>query len=239
MKASSGLLIVLFGLTTALVREHIYVDIPKSWTDAQSYCRQNYEDLSTIQSEEEQVMLQKIAGNILNFTWIGLYREKTNTLDWMWSDGDSFSFSMWKSDQPDNRNGNQFCGSTMNEWYDRECSATFPFFCEKILSLVKKKMTWEEALEYCRANHTDLASMTSEIELQFVKSETVESETDSVWTGLHFLAGKWLWVNREHLRNQVSLPDCPAEPFRCGARNTKTDTWENRNCDEKLNFICN
>ncbi|XP_051993064.1 snaclec rhodocetin subunit delta-like [Xyrauchen texanus] len=102
------------------------------------------------------------------------------------------------------------------------------------------KKTWEEALEYCRAHHINLASMASHgIELQLTKNEKAESQTDSVWTGLRFLAGEWLWVNRKPLGNQVALPECPTEPFRCGARNSKTDTWENRNCDEKLNFLCN
>ncbi|KAL0203543.1 hypothetical protein M9458_001561 [Cirrhinus mrigala] len=157
MKASIILLIVICGLTKAVIRDHVYVNIPKSWTDAQSYCRKYYEDLSTITSQEEQDMLIQLAGG--------------NSLD--------------------------------------------------------------------KTHHTDLATITTERQLQLIKTETTESQTESVWTGLRYLAGEWFWVNNKTLGIETLLQECPTQPYRCGARNTKTDKWENRDCDEKLNFICN
>ncbi|XP_051983543.1 macrophage mannose receptor 1-like [Xyrauchen texanus] len=238
MKASSNLLIVIFGVTTALVKDHIYVNIPKNWTDAQSYCKLYYKDLSTIQSNEEQEILIKLAGNNLSHSWIGLYRDKNNSDIFLWSDGDTFSFSNWALNQPDNYEENQFCVTTKHTWYNFECNNSYPFFCQKIILLVKTMKTWKEALDYCRTHHRNLASLTSMTQLQLTKKETLESQTDSVWTGLRFMAGEWLWLNMKPRSIQFSLPDCPAEPYRCGAHNTKTDTWENRDCDEKLNFLC-
>lgn len=38
---------------------------------------------------------------------------------------------------------------------------------------------------------------------------------------------KWFWVNGEPLVSLVSLPSCPAQCYRCGASNTKTNVQEN------------
>ncbi|KAI2668393.1 Aggrecan core protein [Labeo rohita] len=199
MKASTILLIFLCGLTKALIRKHFYVNIPMTWNDAQSYCRKYYEDLSTVTSQEEQDMLIQLAeGNNLD-KWIGLFRNESDINQFLWSDGNFFSYSSWYSE----------------------------------------KKTWGEALQYCRTHHSDLATITTERQLQLTKTETIESQTDSVWTGLRYLVGQWFWVNNKTLGIETSLSQCPAQPCRCGARNTKTDKWENRDCDEKLNFLCN
>ncbi|KTG32964.1 hypothetical protein cypCar_00034913 [Cyprinus carpio] len=240
MKAYIILLIVICGLTKALIREHVYLRIPKNWTDAQSYCRTYYEDLSTITSQEEQDMLIQLSGGNQIFQWIGLYSHIQHTRNWLWSDGNSVSFTDWDKGQPNNVNGSQYCVATINKWNDYYCNYLLPFFCIKTkFILVKEKMTWAEALQYCRTNHTDLASITTERQLHLTKNETRESQTESVWTGLRYLVGQWFWINNKPIGIQISLPECPTQPCRCGARNTKTDKWENRDCDEKLNFLCN
>lgn len=240
MKVSISLMTVICGLTQALNRDHFYLRINKNWADAQSYCRTYYEDLSTITSQKEQNLLLQAAGHLQELKWIGLYREKTSTSNWLWSDGKTVSFTGWANNQPDNQQGNEYCVAIINKWFDFSCTSLLTFFCSKTrFILVKEKRTWDDALQYCRTHHTDLASMTTERQLQIVKNETRESQTESVWTGLRYLVGEWFWVNNEPLENQISLPECPAQPCRCGARNTNTDRWENRDCAEKLNFICN
>lgn len=104
--------------------------------------------------------------------------------------------------------------------------------------LVKENKTWEEALQYCRAYHTQLACPTSDTQLLLDENETAPSQTVSVWMGLHFLDGKWIWVNGQLVGSLVSLPSCPVHRYRCGARNTSSHLWENADCLNKLNFIC-
>uniref|UniRef100_A0A673MN67 C-type lectin domain-containing protein n=1 Tax=Sinocyclocheilus rhinocerous TaxID=307959 RepID=A0A673MN67_9TELE len=144
-------------------------------------------------------------------------------LGFLWSDGNLFSYSKWETGQPNNLYGFQYCVSLRHNWFDYECF----------------KLTWEEALLYCRTHHTDLASITTERQLELAKRGTRESQTESVWTGLRYLVGEWFWVSNQPLGIQTSLPECPTQPYQCGARNTKTDNWENRDCAEKLNFLCN
>uniref|UniRef100_A0A9J7YI53 C-type lectin domain-containing protein n=1 Tax=Cyprinus carpio carpio TaxID=630221 RepID=A0A9J7YI53_CYPCA len=128
MKAYIILLIVICGLTKALIREHVYLRIPKNWTDAQSYCRTYYEDLSTITSQEEQDMLIQLSGGNQIFQWIGLYSHIQHTRNWLWSDGNSVSFTDWDKGQPNNVNGSQYCVATINKWNDYYCNYLLPFF---------------------------------------------------------------------------------------------------------------
>ncbi|XP_060734578.1 snaclec alboaggregin-A subunit alpha'-like [Tachysurus vachellii] len=118
------------------------------------------------------------------------------------------------------------------------CGNAKSFYCDRFLILVKEKKTWEEAQEFCRTNYTSLASVTSETSLRQLNLETVGTETESVWTGLRFMNGQWFWVSGEQLGSLVSMPSCPALSYRCGALNTTTNTLQNLNCNEKLNFVC-
>ncbi|KAK7166147.1 hypothetical protein R3I93_006047 [Phoxinus phoxinus] len=113
------------------------------------------------------------------------------------------------------------------------CTSTHPFFCSKNLILVQEKNTWEEALEYCRFRYVDLAYLDYNVMLNLS-----DAQTESVWTGLRFLAGKWFWVSKENVETNIGLPSCPHEPYRCGAYNSQNAGWENRDCEEKLNFLC-
>ncbi|KAL1282205.1 hypothetical protein QQF64_001008 [Cirrhinus molitorella] len=224
MKASIVLLIVICGLTKALIRENFYLSIAMNWTDAQSHCREYYTDLSTITSQEEQDMLIQLAGDNSLDKWIGLYRNPSNINQFLWSDGNVFTYSKWETNQPNNKNGNQYCVPLRLNWFDYECFKLYTFFCYKtVFILVKEKKTWEEALQYCRTHHTDLASITTERQLQLTKIETMESQTESVWTGLRYLAGEWFWVRNKTLGIETSLPECPTQPYHCGACNTNTD----------------
>uniref|UniRef100_A0A673MUX6 C-type lectin domain-containing protein n=1 Tax=Sinocyclocheilus rhinocerous TaxID=307959 RepID=A0A673MUX6_9TELE len=110
--------------------------------------------------------------------------------------------------------------------------------CADNFILVQENKTWEEALVYCRSYYTDLASFHFGWPVNQIKSQTNNAQTDSVWTGLRFLNGNWNWLNVINDQNSLPLPSCPPEPHRCGARNTKTERWENRDCEEKLNFLC-
>ncbi|KAK3569850.1 hypothetical protein QTP86_006063 [Hemibagrus guttatus] len=118
------------------------------------------------------------------------------------------------------------------------CANNRTFYCYRFLILVKEKKTWEEAQEFCRTNYTGLVSVTYESSLRQLINGMVETETESVWTGLHFVNGKWLWVSRDQLGSLVSMPSCPAQSYSCGALNTMTNTLKNHNCNERLNFVC-
>uniref|UniRef100_A0A3B5Q6G5 C-type lectin domain-containing protein n=1 Tax=Xiphophorus maculatus TaxID=8083 RepID=A0A3B5Q6G5_XIPMA len=74
-----------------------------NWTAAQSFCRKQHSDLASIRNESENQQVQQLvpAGTKV---WTGLYRG-----GWKWSAGSLFSFSYWKSTEPNNNNNNENC----------------------------------------------------------------------------------------------------------------------------------
>lgn len=234
MKASVFVLPFLCGMAIALKREYIFFTTSMNWTDAQIYCTENYGGLATITTDEEN---QKLGEVRFAQGWIGLYRSPKNSNTWLWSYSQpSINFS-WCVFQPNNYGGHQNCVSmTPCGWNDLYCGNSQPFYCNKDFDiLVKEKMTWEAALDYCRTFYTGLASMS---QLQLAENDFELIQSDSVWTGLHFLNGKWFWVSGELLGIPDSLASCPIQSYSCGAYNFMSDVWENRNCNEKLNFVC-
>jgi len=137
-------------------QNYVLVYMWKTWTGAQSYCREKYTDLASVRNETERQQ-------ILNFTryhygvyyygynvWIGLHRNR------LWSDQSSSSFTYWLPNtpsevaQPDNGaniqglQGVQHCTAASlkysGQWTDESCFANLPFFCysgEQITSIKK------------------------------------------------------------------------------------------------------
>lgn len=225
-------------LIIALKRKHFYLNDAKSWSDAQSYCREHYDDLSSVDSLDEIAGLI-MALNTYPFSWIGLQKISAN--NWQWSDGSSQRFFNWEIGQPNNPL-NAFCSLIFNgKLFDNYCSVPYPFFCykwEPELIVIREKKCWEDALQYCRTRHTDLASLPSFLHLTQVNKIIAMIDSPSVWTGLRSLSGSWFWVSGEALGDKVLLPSCPADHSYCGSRNLKTRSWENRECMEKLYFVC-
>ncbi|KAI4885998.1 hypothetical protein NFI96_024689, partial [Prochilodus magdalenae] len=113
---------------------YVWVSDRKSWTEAQSFCREYYTDLASVRNQTEyQQILSIVEGNAV---WIGLYRNR------LWSDQSNSTFTYWRTNvwytppEPDNglnfgQQGNQHCTAVAHSgyWTDEDCLATFPFVC--------------------------------------------------------------------------------------------------------------
>lgn len=238
------LLTALTGAATALFwRQYIFVDKHLTWNDAQAYCRRNYVDLMTIETQAEDNSYQSIASSCSPGCWCGLSRS-TQTVDFtQWSDGSSVSHTHWATNQASNTI-NFNCVFTIRAWHIEDCTKTHPFTCyvwKPDLIVVQELKTWQEALNYCRTVYTDLLSIDTDTDQSVVKTNFSAILTPSFWTGLRFLDGSWFWVNQGFNTSQGRLsfmPSCPAPHFYCGAQNTESDVLENRDCGENLNFMC-
>ncbi|GAA6088916.1 macrophage mannose receptor 1-like [Tachysurus ichikawai] len=227
-----------YGAAVSLIREYFYIPQLMNWTTAQNYCREHYWDLATITTEEENNRVVNL-NEQRNFIWIGLNRTIPHVDAWQWSDGEVFDFTNWFPGEPNDFLGHENCVEIIpNEWNDADCELNNPFICYRRFILVNEKKTWEEALQHCRTHYSYLVIVDSQTLLDLLKTETEEAQTASVWTGLHFLDGNWLWVNGAPLGSLVSLPQCPIQPYSCGAFNINTHIWENRHCNEELHFLC-
>uniref|UniRef100_A0A8C6UGR1 C-type lectin domain-containing protein n=1 Tax=Neogobius melanostomus TaxID=47308 RepID=A0A8C6UGR1_9GOBI len=106
------------------------------------------------------------------------------------------------------------------------------FLCYKVHA-IRTRMTWDEALQYCRTHHHDLASVASETEMMLIEKELrKELSSLDVWVG--FLAEDWLWVDGQPLEYEAwgleGKPWCPMLQH--------VTQWNARQCDDELHFLC-
>lgn len=255
MKGTVAVLLImgLYGLTYCIVRQHIYVSHLLTWPEAQQYCRLRYDDLSTVTTQEEIKSLPgtvppscpnntKYYGACLTGKWIGVYTDSNNLTKWSGGDNEPFC--------PPAFNTNYATGLCSLVWNALQvcipvpCAWNLSFYCmEKFdVILVEQKMTWEEALDYCRTNYIDLVSLTSEVWMKEAIKIGLAAQTEHVWTGLRFLNGHWFWTTQHALRyhawSSEGEPQCPARNLRCGTLAQQEGIWKMKDCEEKLNFLC-
>lgn len=108
--------------------------------------------------------------------------------------------------------------------------------------LIKQKKTWANALEYCRANHMDLASILDEEEQALAELEVKKANTDFVWLGLHYtcVLEFWFWVADYPLSFDHWAPGHKKEECDISvAMNTTEDhQWFSKCVYDKFNFLC-
>uniref|UniRef100_A0A671QEJ6 C-type lectin domain-containing protein n=1 Tax=Sinocyclocheilus anshuiensis TaxID=1608454 RepID=A0A671QEJ6_9TELE len=108
---------------------YVFVYQYKTWTAAQSYCREHHTDLVSIRNETEHQKIQDLLKNnyYYYYVWIGLYRTRS------WSDQSNSSFSNWRTGQPDNAGNSEYCTavsfSDSGSWTDENCNTASPFIC--------------------------------------------------------------------------------------------------------------
>ncbi|XP_056452997.1 uncharacterized protein LOC130387769 [Gadus chalcogrammus] len=210
--------------------------ILKQWWPANRYCKSHYGGNSTLANARNDLDLpyfSEICGGSDVRCWVGLRYWGINGV-WRWENGqrNSLPFQLlyhWYD------NG---CGGIhQGRLIDRHCSNTFWFLCEHNLVLEEEK-TWEEALDHCRAlepDASDLLSFHDEEELSHVQEEMTRAQTEEVWVGLRWLAGRWLWMDR-NAGGVITLPECPANGNHCGT--LSGGGMQARNCLEKRRFFC-
>ncbi|KAI5613405.1 hypothetical protein C0J50_11362, partial [Silurus asotus] len=194
---------------------YILVESNKTWYEAQNYCREKHTDLVSMRNHSENKEIEKVnkkdsstctqTSNAIDCVWIGLFNDS-----WKWSDQSKSSFRYWSSDKPSNDlECAAVSGSEQHYWNNVSCTEQLPFIChEDNLILIKKNLTWKEALRYCRNHHHDLVSVRSEEMQPWVKKVARNASTEHVWLGLrHTCAlGFWYWVTGEMICYQDWAP---------------------------------
>lgn len=255
-RCSSGPLILIVSfffslspLVHASLQERIYFTVSEqvSWSEAHKQCMEQYTNLATFRSKNDLDVVDAVLG-LTTVYWIGLQKAQNENV-WTWSDGQEVTFTQWAHGEPKG-GGTEDCAIIKaGYWYDVLCNAKFPYLCyEDEAILVQDNKTWEEALDYCRA--LDFAPTSENIDSNYIydlmhldykgfnssaRSVVPKANTQEVWIGLRFLAGNWLWVNGNPVRNK--LPTCPAEGKYCGTMSKKGEV-QLSNCSIKRNFIC-
>lgn len=229
---SCVLLLLSLNATTG---KYFYIKEEMSWEDAQKYCQTFYTDLAPVTNEDINTQSWDFAGSISSYSWIGLQRDSTAEKKWMWSGGGEVSTFFWAPGQPTAQPGDDYGVIRNYMWYSARGSFKYPFYCYSAV-VVRKRKTWEEALDYCREYHCDLASVMSQEKMLLIQVELLENATtEFTWMGLRFLSESWKWVNGHMLSYEAwgaeGKPACPDVKLKCGALKLMNATQPKRNVD--------
>lgn len=109
---------------------------PKTWDEAQIYCREMHTDLATIGSHDDLNRLVNMMAktNMTKNMWIGLKKTRM-TESWLWSVGETPSshgvaeYTNWVS-LPDSSHD---CGGLRDDgkWASALCTTKLPFICRE------------------------------------------------------------------------------------------------------------
>ncbi|XP_039532869.1 L-selectin-like [Pimephales promelas] len=242
MDRSVFVLLLLSGLfwsSSALSRQYHYINVRMSWPEAQSYCREKYTDLATVDTMDDVNRLVNIVdAGYSGSVWIGLKRGTQKR--WAWSNGENTltQYSAWYAGEPKNENK---CGFIANGvWKSYSCSAQFFFMCysESEYIRVQTSKNWTDAQSYCRQRHTDLPTIDNSEEQNKIKS--IIPSGSSVWIGL--FQDSWEWSDKwsRFFRNWAAgQPSQTSGSGDCvGMSTTDTGKWAHENCDLQRPFIC-
>ncbi|KAI9522152.1 hypothetical protein NQZ68_038788 [Dissostichus eleginoides] len=209
-----------------------------NWLQAQSYCREHHTDLVSGLEQINSTEFKNITKQFNNQDlWIGLFREV-----WSWSDGKNFSFRHWDPDSFEDE-GDKDCAMTKTneKWSPDICTKPKPFYCydDKVI-LIKENKTWEEALDYCRAKHRDLVSITDSHQQRWVEKRAKMADTEFVWLGMRYTCtlDLWFWVSDRLVCYDNWAPEDKMKGCDRATAMKRDGKWYERREGEFLNFIC-
>ncbi|XP_059420227.1 macrophage mannose receptor 1-like [Carassius carassius] len=238
MDGSLFVLLLLSGLfCSALSRQYHYINVRMSWPEAQSYCRERFTDLATVDSMNDVNRLVNIVdAGYSGSVWIGLKRGTQKR--WGWSNGENTisQYYNWASGQP---NGDGDCVATFNGvWHDMSCDYKRYFVCYENDSyfMVSNAKIWTDARSYCRQHYTDLPTIHNSKENNQINKIILSGWY--IWIGL-FL-DSWEWSDQWDLRFKHWAANQPSMSFdNCvGMSTTDSGKWFQQSCDLQQPFVC-
>uniref|UniRef100_A0A3Q4I507 C-type lectin domain-containing protein n=1 Tax=Neolamprologus brichardi TaxID=32507 RepID=A0A3Q4I507_NEOBR len=221
----------------------------KTWTEAQSYCREHFTDLVTIYNSNINQLLLSMTPRINALVRIGLYDDRYS---WKWSMeekllyvGITHEFLIWANGQPDCVNAKEYCVALQGQTQmnDRPCGDSYPFLCYNSSTsyiLVMESRSWSAAQSYCRTYHTDLTSIRSKEEKSNITLTLNGSGVQYVWIGLYRDPwASWSDNTTSTFTNWISgQPDNQNSVEYCGTMNLMSGKWNDGNCGSKIYFFC-
>ncbi|KAK7944906.1 hypothetical protein WMY93_000634 [Mugilogobius chulae] len=236
-------------LCLSVCQDHKYTFIsePKSWTEAQQFCRTYYTDLATVNHMSDLQALRAAAVGQPD-AWIGLYLTSENQVDrkFYWSQPDipyeTPPAGTWWLGRPASKNSLDalsHCGvlTTKNLWYDTTCpepEGGFACYNKTSNDVFKSGLykSWLGAQLYCRTYHTDLLSGLTQQKMYEAKYPT---RTYSHWTGL--FRDNWGWSDGSTSSFRNMKTEVSPQTKKCAAL-TSDGRWDHVDCGLQKPFVC-
>ncbi|KAK2838968.1 hypothetical protein Q7C36_013782 [Tachysurus vachellii] len=241
-----GLVPATSSLLRPVSHKYFLIKTKVTWPVAQSYCRETYADLATVESDLDWLRLKDNLARegLTGAAWVGLYNDINS---WRWSINGvplKNNYQNWNGIQPDNDGGHQPC-STMGPygyWWDFECESLFPIICYNANNSfagryvgVNTMFDWNGALAYCREFHTDLAFATNDADNNAIQS--IAYRQGKSWFGLY--RDTWKWSDGTNASNPLWLSGQPNNYYtneNCAVLNQ--GLFSDVQCDALNYFIC-
>ncbi|KAK2862990.1 hypothetical protein Q5P01_002523 [Channa striata] len=234
---------------TCQLYDYHFIKDNKTWDEAQTYCREKYTDLATVSNMTDMKRLIDSTQSQAE-AWIGLhsYPGRDNRT-WYWSlPGVDFNENQtrWEKGQPNDWGGpwEENCVLLINnKWSDYLCTHLSKFICDnetnqanKTCHVIDYFMTWPQAQNYCRENHTDLISGLDQL-YDCAQSVSV------VWIGLFRDTWRWSDGSNSSFRYWESLSnndmvDGESDKTCATTVLNRAGRWSFDYCSNKKPFIC-
>ncbi|XP_065146135.1 C-type mannose receptor 2-like [Paramisgurnus dabryanus] len=236
----SVLLIALCSLSECIQRRYHHINMKKTWTEAQRYCRENYRDLATVNNMNDiNQLMMSVNDKLTTFGWIGLKR--SSVFKWKWSLGDPVKYTNWSNRDT---NGPGHCVYMRDgSWRHQDCIVTMRFICynesSKGFIIDDSSVSWRDAQSFCRQHHTDLTSVRNQTENQQIQKIMNDTNISEVWIGL--FSDSWEWSDKSESGFRNWRFDEPNNPFteNCTEINpTLQGQWNNLACSDSRTFVC-
>ncbi|XP_059210664.1 macrophage mannose receptor 1-like [Centropristis striata] len=228
-------------ITCRLYKFH-FIDETKTWTEAQSYCREHYTDLATLTNKTDMKRLCNYTKNVQSGVWIGLYKQTGTKRKWHWSlPGVEYTETKtnWAPGEP-NKNCVFLPQLENDKWEKDKCSHRHKFICydgkkksTKKFHFINKEKTWPQAQSYCRKHHTDLVSGRKQLEDDEFKEERPQDDKD-LWIGL--FRDSWRWSDGSSFSFRYRDLDLYEGDKKCAM--IANGKWSSDKCDGEKPFVC-
>ncbi|XP_067309542.1 macrophage mannose receptor 1-like [Pseudorasbora parva] len=244
MDGSLFVLLLLSGLfwsSSALSRQYHYINVRMSWPEAQSYCREKYTDLATVDTMADVNRLVNIVdAGYSGSVWIGLKRGTQKRLAWSNGENISSPYSNWAPGEP---NENTYCVSFfLASGLIRDVVIADILHATRVKNkeyiMVKITKNWTDAQSYCRQYYTDLPTIHNSEENKQINK--IIPSTSWVWIGLFLDSWEWSDKWSHFFRNWAAdQPSQSSGSDDCvGISTTNSGKWPQYSCDLHQPFIC-